>query len=117
MEDGSLGDDINPWGVAMFATLREVELGSPNRERPTASDLIRPRPARKPARPGSTARPASCRRRCGRPVPAVAVLLVFMLGFADRAQRAPIQGSFMGNVVAIIVTMLLLLNFLDEPVP
>ena len=28
MEDGSLDEEINPWGVAMFATLQGVELGS-----------------------------------------------------------------------------------------
>ena len=32
MEDGSLDEEINPWGVAMFATLQGVELGSPNQE-------------------------------------------------------------------------------------
>ena len=28
MEAGTLGEDINPWGAAMFGTLRGVELGS-----------------------------------------------------------------------------------------
>ena len=32
MERGSLGEDINPWGVAMFRTLQGVEPGSPSEE-------------------------------------------------------------------------------------
>ena len=28
MEDGTLDDAINPWGAAMFGTLRDVELGT-----------------------------------------------------------------------------------------
>ena len=56
MEDGSLGEDINPWGVAMFQTLQGVELEhSPSRRRPTASGSTRPRPGRRPARTASTA--------------------------------------------------------------
>ena len=31
MEDGTLGEDINPWGVALFRTLQGVELSSPDR--------------------------------------------------------------------------------------
>ena len=32
MEAGSLGEDINPWGAAMFRTLQGVELGTPVEE-------------------------------------------------------------------------------------
>ena len=32
MESGSLGEDINPWGVAMFGTLQGVELSTPVEE-------------------------------------------------------------------------------------
>ena len=44
-----------------------------------------------------------------------AIVLVYMFGFADRSERAWVQGLFMGSVVAVIVTMLLLLDFFDEP--
>jgi hypothetical protein len=44
-----------------------------------------------------------------------AIVLVYMLGFADSGERAWVQGMYMGSVVAVIVTMLLLLSFLDEP--
>ena len=32
MENGSLGEELNPWGVAMFRTLRAVELDTPQQE-------------------------------------------------------------------------------------
>ena len=54
MEDGSLGEDINPWAVAMFRTLQGAELGTPTRRRPTRSGSTRPRPAKRRARTAST---------------------------------------------------------------
>jgi hypothetical protein len=44
-----------------------------------------------------------------------AIVLGYMFGFADSSERAWVQGLFMGSVVSVIATMLLLLNFLDEP--
>ena len=38
-----------------------------------------------------------------------AIVLVYILGFADSGERAWVQGLFMGSVVAVIATMLLLL--------
>jgi hypothetical protein len=38
-----------------------------------------------------------------------------MLFFADSGERAITQGLLMGAVTAVIVTMLLLLTFLDNP--
>ena len=56
---GSIGEDINPWGVAMFehAASRRAWL-SPSRRRPTGSGWTRHRLARRPARTASTAPPA-----------------------------------------------------------
>ena len=44
-----------------------------------------------------------------------AIVLVYLLGFADSSERAWVQGMFMGSVVSVIVTMLLLFAFLDDP--
>ena len=44
-----------------------------------------------------------------------AIVFVFLFGFADSGERAWVQAMFMGSVVAVIVTMLLLLRFLDDP--
>ena len=38
-----------------------------------------------------------------------------MLFFADSGERALVQALLMGTVVAVIVSMLLLLQFLDNP--
>jgi hypothetical protein len=43
------------------------------------------------------------------------VIFVYMLFFADSGERAITQGLLMGAVTAVIVTMLLLLTFLDNP--
>ena len=44
-----------------------------------------------------------------------ALIFVFMLFFADSGERAVVQAVLMGTVVAVIVSMLLLLQFLDNP--
>ena len=59
MEDGTLGEDINPWGVAMFRTLQDVELELARRggglRQVARPDVGR---GRRPARTASTAPPA-----------------------------------------------------------
>ena len=45
-----------------------------------------------------------------------AIIFVFLLGMADRGERTWVPPLFMGSVVAVITAMLLLLNFLDDPV-
>ncbi len=45
-----------------------------------------------------------------------AIIFVFLLGMADSAERTWVPALFMGSVVAVIVAMLLLLNFFDDPV-
>ena len=43
------------------------------------------------------------------------IVLGYLFGFADSGERAWIQALYAGSVVAVIMTMLLLLNFLDDP--
>ena len=43
------------------------------------------------------------------------LIFTYMLFFADSAERAKVQALLMGAVVAVIASMLLLLNFLDNP--
>jgi hypothetical protein len=43
------------------------------------------------------------------------VIFVYMLFFADSGERAVTQAVLMGSVTSVIVTMLLLLSFLDNP--
>ena len=116
MEDGTLGEDINRWGVALFATLRGVELGSAVEEAAYGQWLDQTS-TREQARQDRIHGAAGVM-----PTPMwialffiSAIVLVYMFGFADRSERAWVQGLFMGSVVSVIVTMLLLLDFLDEP--
>jgi len=43
------------------------------------------------------------------------VIFVFMLFFADSAERARTQALLMGSVATVIASLLLLINFLDNP--
>lgn len=116
MEAGSLGEDINPWGVAMFGTLQGVELGSPVEDAAYGKWLDQTE-AREVARQDRIHGAAGVM-----PVPLwivlffiSAIVFVFIFGFADRDERAWVQALFVGSVVSVIVAMLLLLNFLDDP--
>jgi hypothetical protein len=44
-----------------------------------------------------------------------AVIFVYMLFFADRAERAVTQGLLMGSVTAVITVLMLLLVFFNHP--
>ena len=116
MENGTLGEDINPWGAAMFQTLQNVELGSPQQEAAYGKwvDQTSDREAARQARIHGSAGLM--------PTPLwialffiSAIVLAYILGFADSSERVWVQGMFMGSVVAVITTMLLLLAFLDQP--
>ena len=115
---GTLGEDINPWGAAMFETLQDVEPSSPVEEAAYGKWLDQT----------STREEARQDRIHGAvgvmPMPLwivlffiAAIMLVYLFGFADSGERVWVQALFMGSVVAVIAAMLLLLKFLDDPVP
>ena len=116
MEDGTLGDALNPWGVAMFRTLDGVEPASASEQSSYDKWLDQT----------STREQARLDRIHGAvgviPLPLWIVLFfisvvifVYMLFFADSGEGAVTQGVLMGSVTSVIVLMLLLLNFLDSP--
>jgi hypothetical protein len=116
MEAGTLGDKANPWGVVTFRILRNAEPRLATEEAAYAKWLDE-RSDREQAR--------TDRIHGGEgviPVPLWIVLLltagvifVFMLFFADSAERAIVQATLMGGVAIVISSMLLLLWFLDNP--
>lgn len=116
MEDGSIGEDLNPWGVSMFRTLQGVGLGSPTEEAAYGKWLDQ-------TSDRELARQARIHGATGlMPTPLwivlffiSAIIFVYLLFFADSGERAFIQGFFIGSVIAVIVSMLLLLRFLDDP--
>ena len=117
MEAGSLGEDINPWGAAMFGTLQGYEPGSAAEEANYGKWLDQTE-AREAARQDRVHGASGIM-----PVPLwivlffiAAIIFVFLLGMADSAERTWVPALFMGSVVAVIVAMLLLLNFFDDPV-
>ena len=116
MEDDSLGEDINPWGVAMFETLRGIQLDTPVDEAAYGKWLDQTS-TREAARQDRIHGAAGLM-----PTPLwiglffiSAIVLLYLFGFADSGDRVWVQALFMGSVVAVVVTMLLLLAFLDDP--
>jgi hypothetical protein len=116
MEAGSFGDELNPWGVALFETFQSVEPGSASEEAAFGKWLDQ-----------TSDREAARQDRVHGAVGVIptplwivlffisAVIFVYMLFFADRGERAVVQGLLIGSVVAVITAMLLLLGFLDTP--
>jgi hypothetical protein len=116
MEEGTLGEDLNPWSVRMFETLREVQLETPVQEAAYGKWLDE-RSEREQARNDRVHGAVGVI-----PQPLWVVLLfasavigVYLLFFADSGERAVVQALLMGSVVSVIVAMLLLLQFLDNP--
>jgi hypothetical protein len=116
MESGSLGDAYNPWGVTMFATLKKTEPRSAS-EQAAYGKWLDQRTDREEARADRTHGAEGVI-----PDPLWIVLFVsagiiflFMLFFADSAERAIVQATMMGSVAIVITSTLLLLWFLDNP--
>jgi hypothetical protein len=116
MEAGTLGEELNPWGVELFRTLRTVQPQTTTEEAAYGKWLDQT----------SDREEARSDRIHGAvgviPTPLWAVLFftagvifIYMLFFADRGERAVVQALLMGTVVSVIVTMLILLQFLDNP--
>jgi hypothetical protein len=116
MEQGTLGDQVNPWGVALFATLQGVDPRTAS-EQSAYDKWLEQTSAREEARLDRIHGAVGVI-----PSPLWVVLLViggvifvYMLFFADSGERAVTQGMLMGAITSVIVLMLLLLSFLDSP--
>jgi hypothetical protein len=116
MQAGTLGDDLNPWAVELFRTIRTVQPDGPTEEAAYGKWLDQT----------SDREEARSDRIHGAvgviPVPlwivlffASGVIFVFMLFFADRSEMAIVQAVLMGSVIAVVSASLLLLQFLDKP--
>jgi len=116
MESGSLGNGYNPWGVAMFRTLKTVKPRSAS-EQAAYGKWLDQRSDRESARADRVHGAEGVI-----PTPLWIVLFlsagaifVFMLFFADSSERALVQATMMGTVAVVITSTLLLLWFLDNP--
>lgn len=115
-EAGQRSDEINPWGVALFRTLKTVQPRTASEQ--SAYDKWLDQTSEREA-----ARIDRIHGAVGViPSPLWVVLLfiavvifVYMLFFADRGEGPVTQAVLMGSVVSVLVAMLLLIQFLDSP--
>ena len=116
MESGTLAEQVNPWGVELYRTLRTVVPATAPEQSAYDNWLVQT----------STRQEARNDRIHGAigviPGPlwlvlffSAALIFVFMLFFADSGERAVVQALLIGVVVAVITSMLVLLRFLDNP--
>ena len=116
MESGNLGEALNPWGVALFRTIRAADTSSFAEETAFAkwldqtSDREEARRDRVHGAAGIT------------PITLWIVLLLcagvifaFMLFFADPAEMKRSQAMLIGSATAIVVVTLLAIYALDNP--
>ncbi len=115
-ESGTEGDEVNPWGVELFRTFNSYEPKTPSEEAAYGKWIDQT----------SDREAARIDRIHGAvgviPLPLWIVLLlisvvvfVFMLFFADSGEGAVTQAVLMGSVATVLVSMLLLITFLDSP--
>ncbi len=116
MQAGTLGDTINPWAVDMFRTLQTVEPDTASQEAAYGKwlDQTSDREAARNDRIHGAAGVI--------PLPlwivlffTSGVIFMYLLFFADSGERAVVQAVLMGTVTSVIVSTLLLLQFLDNP--
>ena len=116
MKSGTLGNAPNPWGVALFRSLRATEPRSAA-EQAAFSKYLDERSDREDARADRT---HGAEGVIPAPVWIVlflsaAILFVFMLFFADSGEGVVVQATMMGGVAILVTSLLLLLWFLDNP--
>jgi hypothetical protein len=116
MEAGTLGEELNPWGVELFRTLLTVQPETATEEAAYGKWLDQ-RSDREDARNDRIHGAVGVI-----PTPlwvvlffTAGVIFIYMLFFADRGERAVVQALLMGTVVSVLVTLLILLQFLDNP--
>jgi Protein of unknown function (DUF4239) len=116
MEASTLGETINPWGVALFRSLEITEPKTASEEAAYSKWLDQ-------TSDRETARSDRIHGAAGViPGPLWVVLFltaglifVYMLFFADSSERAIVQAVLIGSVVAVITATLLVIGFLNDP--
>jgi hypothetical protein len=116
MEAGTEGDAINPWASALFKTLKTTEPRSASEQ--SAYDKWLDQTADREA--------ARNERIHGADgvipgplwlvlITIAALILVFMMFFADSGERAVVQALLIGTVITVFVATLLVVEFLNDP--
>ena len=116
MEDGTAGDAFNPWAVPMFRALETVEPKTAS-EQSAYDKWLDQTSDREEARRDRVHGAAGI-------IPSslwvvllltASVIFVFMLFFADSAERVASQAMLIGLATAVVVTVLLAIQTLDSP--
>ena len=116
MEARTAGDALNPWGVALFRTLKIAD-PKPAPEQAAYSKWLDQTSDREEARRDRIHGAANV-------IPdslwlvlilSAAVIFVFMLFFADSAEGAITQAMLIGSVAAVVTVTLLVITALDAP--
>jgi hypothetical protein len=116
MERGEHGNDINPWGVALFGTLESASPGNAAEEAAYSKWLDQT----------STREEGRLDRLHGAegiiPTPvwlilflSAGVIFVYMLFFADPSEAPYVQAVLIGSVTAVLGLMFVVLALLDRP--
>ncbi|MGN6692870.1 MAG: hypothetical protein ACTHN0_01730, partial [Aquihabitans sp.] len=116
MQDGTLGDTINPWAAKLFRTTKQIEPES-NAEQAAYGKWLDQTSDRESARNDRIHGAVGV-------IPtslwlvllfSAGVIFWYMLLFADSGEARFVQATLMGSVVAVVVSSLLLINVLDQP--
>jgi hypothetical protein len=116
MEDGELGDAINPWSVALFRTIRAAETSTSDEETAFAkwldqtSDREEARRDRVHGATGIT--PTTLWIVL---LLSAAIIFCYMLFFADRGEMKRSQAMLIGSATTIVAITLLAIYALDNP--
>ncbi len=116
MENGTIGDKINPWGVALFRTIKAadprtaVEQSAYDRWLDQTSDRELARQTRLHAADGVIPSPVWVVLFL-----IAAIIFGFMLFFADSGERAIVQATLIGSVAVVIGATLVSISVLDAP--
>ena len=116
LESGSADEALNPWAVALFRTLKTIEPQTAS-EQAAYSKWLDQTSDREEARRDRVHGAANV-------IPdslwvvlivSAAIIFLFMLFFADRAEGAVTQAMLMGSVAAVLSVTLLTIRALDSP--
>ena len=116
LNEGKLGDAINPWGAELFRTISTVdpktatEQSAYDRWMDQTADREQARIDRVHGAEGIIPGPVWIALFV-----IAGVIFAYMLFFADRAEGAVTQGMLMGSVTVVITVLMFLLVFFDHP--
>jgi hypothetical protein len=113
---GTEGDALNPWGVELYLSFRQVRPRT-NTQQSAYDKWLDQTSAREEARLDRVHGAVGV-------IPTTlwfvlffiaAVIVGYMMFFADRGERAVVQAVLIGSVVAVLAALMLLLRGLDSP--